>query len=220
MSGILKTIQLLVNSTQRNNGTLVKCNDVVSSTLFSETNLIIIGKNSNTCTYRRSLFKVCISEPSPVIIDATDLHLQIINISWSSLNQSIYTLTINSNTDQPQILYLNQTYYVFTALEGAPPCVIYNFSVTATYIGATYTGADCSVPSPVINRMLPSLPNIGPAIFSLEKQSIGSGITLNSSFEVKSMSGPCMVYFWRHLERLGRLGMRLSNSVRVPCTKK
>ena len=44
--GTLKTIQLLVNSTQRNNGTIVKCNDVVSSTLFSETRLIIFGKNN------------------------------------------------------------------------------------------------------------------------------------------------------------------------------
>ena len=119
-------------------------------------------------------------------MDTTDLHLQTINISWSSLNQSIYILTINSNTDQPQILNLNQTYYVFTALEGAPPCKIYNFSVTAIYIGATYTGAGCSVPSPVISRMLPSLPNIGPAIFNLEKQS--TGITLSSSFEVNVLA--------------------------------
>ena len=48
VSGKLKTIQLLVNSTQRNNGTLVKCNDAVSSTLFSETNLIIFGKNNTS----------------------------------------------------------------------------------------------------------------------------------------------------------------------------
>ncbi len=52
--GTPKTIQLLVNSTQRNNGTLVKCNDVVSSTLFSETNLIVVGKNSNTMHSYRS----------------------------------------------------------------------------------------------------------------------------------------------------------------------
>jgi hypothetical protein len=118
-----------------------------------------------------------------VFMDATDLHSQTINVSWSSMNQSIiYTLTINRNTDQPQTLNLNQTYHVFTALEAAPPCEVYNFSVTTTYVGATYTGAGCSVPSPVISRMLPSLPNVGPPIFTLKTQS--TGITLNTSFEV------------------------------------
>ena len=41
--GALKTIQLLINNTEENNGTLIKCNDVVSSTLFSETTLVIYG---------------------------------------------------------------------------------------------------------------------------------------------------------------------------------
>ena len=45
--GTLKTIQLLINRTEGNSGTLIKCNDVVSSTLFSETNLIVFGKNNN-----------------------------------------------------------------------------------------------------------------------------------------------------------------------------
>ena len=124
-------------------------------------------------------------------MDATDLHLQTINISWSSLSHSIYTLTIinSSNThDQPQILKLNQPYYEFTAAEGAPPCEVYNFSVTTTYVGATYTGAGCSVPSPAISRMLPSLPDIGPPVFTLEKKS--TGITLNTSFEVYVLGSP------------------------------
>ena len=42
---------------------------------------------------------------------------------------------------------------MFTAPEGAPPCEVYNFSVTATYAGATCT-------SPVLNIMIPSLPDI------------------------------------------------------------
>ncbi len=128
-----------------------------------------------------------------MFMDATDLHSQTINISWTYMNQSIYTLTINSNTAQPQTLNLNQTYYVFTAPEVAPPCEIYNFTVTTTYVGATYTGAGCSVPSPVISRMLPSLPNIGPPIFTLKKQS--TGITLNMSFEVHILG--FYVYFSR-----------------------
>ena len=45
--GTLEIIQLLINRTDGNNGTLILCNDVVSSTLFSETNLIVFGKNNN-----------------------------------------------------------------------------------------------------------------------------------------------------------------------------
>ena len=51
---------------------------------------------------------------------------------------------------------------VFTAPEGAPPCGVYNFSVTATYDlpGAIYyTGTGCGVPSPLLSMMLPSLPD-------------------------------------------------------------
>ena len=54
-----------------------------------------------------------------------------------------------------------------TTHEGAPPCEVYNFSVTATYVGVTYTGAGCSVPGPVISTMLPSLPNLERLEFSL-----------------------------------------------------
>ena len=68
--GTLKTIQLLINSTQRNNGTLVKCNDVVSPTLFSETNLIVIGKNNNTmhfCRCRTCRAHLMLSFQSPLL---------------------------------------------------------------------------------------------------------------------------------------------------------
>ena len=59
-----------------------------------------------------------------------------------------------------QVIHLSESYYYFTAPEDPPPCLVYNFSVTATYIGATYTGAGCSVPSPVISTMLPSLTDV------------------------------------------------------------
>ena len=59
-----------------------------------------------------------------------------------------------------QVIYLNESYYHFTAPEDPPLCQLYNFSVTTTYIGATYTGAGCSVPSPVISTMLPSLTDV------------------------------------------------------------
>ena len=142
-----------------------------------------------------------------MFIDATDLHLLTVNISWSSLSQSIYKLTITNTYNQPQMLKLNQSYYGFTAPEGAPPCEIYNFSVTATYVGATYTGAGCSVPSPVLSRMLPSLPNIGPPAFTLQKQS--TGVTLNSLFEVHILFSHLAMFCTLNHSSSGSLGTRL-----------
>ena len=134
-----------------------------------------------------------------MIMDTTDVRLQTINISWSSLYELIYTMIIVSNTDHPQILNLNRTYYVFTALEGAPPCEVYNFSVTATYIGATYTGAGCRAPSPVLSTMLPSPPNISglesSLNFILSKKF--RDLSLHISFEVSTHSAaldPTFIY--------------------------
>ena len=44
--GAPKTIALFINSTEENNGTVIKCSDVGSAALFSETNLIVYGKNN------------------------------------------------------------------------------------------------------------------------------------------------------------------------------
>ena len=122
-------------------------------------------------------------------INTNDVRLQTVNISWSLQSHSIYTLTIvTGHNTQSQILQLDQPYYVFmnNASEGIPPCEVYNFSVTATYVGATNTGAGCSVPSSVISRMLPSLPDISGLVssinVSLENQS--TRITLTTSFQV------------------------------------
>ena len=117
-----------------------------------------------------------------------------INISWSSEPQSLANaalrllLRINKGSHSPEISLLNESYYYFTAPEGAPPCEMYNFSVTATYAGATYTGAGCSVPSPMLSTVLPSLPNISRLDSSLDyvltKQI--TGFALSISFEVCS----------------------------------
>ena len=128
---------------------------------------------------------------------SADVDIQRVNISWNPQSQpfslvledinQIYMLTVTSSNTHPQTLQLHQPFYVFTAPEGAPPCEVYNFSVTATYVGATYTGAGCSVPSPVLSRMLPSLPDISrlesSVEYSLEKHS-DSSIALNVSFMV------------------------------------
>ena len=115
-----------------------------------------------------------------------DYNLRSVNISWSPLHgYYVYTLTVTSSGILSQSFSLDTpylSYFTFTAPEDAPPCEVYNFSVTATYdiVGATYTGAGCSVPSPVLSRMLPSLPNVAKLEssldYSLELKS--GGITL------------------------------------------
>ena len=118
-----------------------------------------------------------------------------INISWSGsplpsleVNETYYFLTVKSRNDFNESFQLNESYFNFTAPENTPPCEVYNFSVTATYVGAIYPGAGCSVPSPVLSTMLPSLPDIEGLESSLEKGLIklSSDITLMVSFEVSS----------------------------------
>ena len=137
-------------------------------------------------------------EPIPVEVYSADIYIQRANISaWNSPSQpfplmiedinQIYTLTVTSSNTHPQTLQLLQPFYAFSAPEGAPPCEVYNFSVTTTYIGATYTGAGCSVPSSVLSRMLPSLPDISRLKFSVEyplEKHLDNIIALNISFTV------------------------------------
>ena len=93
-------------------------------------------------------------------------NVQVVNISWSQhqLLQSILSRMYIFRAISGNSYFQRETSLrsiVFTAPESAPPCEIYNFSVTATYIlsGVTYSGSGCSVPSPVLSRMLPSLPD-------------------------------------------------------------
>ena len=93
-------------------------------------------------------------------LDADVIGLQLVNISWNPLHlNQFYALRVDSENTQPQLHESLESSFLFSAPEGAPPCEVYNFSVTATYIGATYTGAGCNVSSPVLSIMLPSLPN-------------------------------------------------------------
>ena len=115
-------------------------------------------------------------EPVSLTLKVVDGFIGSFYLTWDlSVGDAAQTflLTISHGTSS-DIISLNELYYHFIAPEGAPPCEIYNFSVTATYVGATYTGAGCSVPSPVISTMLPSLPFIGDLQsyynFSIEKQ--------------------------------------------------
>ena len=97
---------------------------------------------------------------------------QSLNISWFDPHDSnmTYNMTVINSANQQLEFILQKTHHIFTAPRGAPPCDVYNFSVTATYVGATYTGTGCysSESSPVFSTMLPSLPNISQLESSLE----------------------------------------------------
>ena len=114
-----------------------------------------------------------------------------INVTWSQVEvnvEQIFTLNIRHGSGLMLSESLNESYYILTAPEGAPHCEVYNISVTATYVnvGATYTGAGCSVSSPVLSTMFPSLPNIEGLERSLKHSVVqmSEDITLNVVFEV------------------------------------
>ena len=101
-----------------------------------------------------------------------------------------YKLFVISDNTEERTFQVDEHYFVFTAPEDAPPCEIYNFSVTATYVGATYTGAGCSVPGPVLSTTLPSLPDIEQLEDSLKytlKKRSTSSIALCVSYKVCSI---------------------------------
>ena len=117
-----------------------------------------------------------------------DVGVGSVNLTWDlSVGGAaqIFLLTISHGSTSNNVS-LTESYYHFIAPESAPPCEVYNFSVTATYIGATYTGAGCSVPSNAIEMMLPSLPNVtsleSSLVYSLVQNS--KQFILNISFEV------------------------------------
>ena len=127
-------------------------------------------------------------------ISSSDLNEMSINISWtevSVLNKS-YTVTISGDHGFRSTLEStsDEPYFSFPtdSVKNAPPCEVYNFSVTATPVGAIYTGDGCSVPSPVLSRMLPSLPDITTLESSLNHtltSSVGSGFQLEVVFMVR-----------------------------------
>ena len=140
---------------------------------------------------------ILLLEPAPYELDVVEIDVNTINILWSqdsglfastsNVVQQMFFLTISHGSNQT-VIQLNESQYTFTAPEGAPACEVYNFSVTATYVGATYTGADCSEPSAIISRMLPSLPDIdrleSSLGYSLVKETLTDELSLSVSFEV------------------------------------
>ena len=115
-----------------------------------------------------------------------------VNISWSQqqtsdLVEEFYSLSIDYGSSR-DVLLVNDTHYYFRAPDNASPCEVYNFSVTATPVGATYTGDGCSVPSAVLSRMLPSLPDTASLKSSLNfslKRRVVVGFQLEVFFMVR-----------------------------------
>ncbi len=124
-----------------------------------------------------------------LILRISKIKLGGINLIWHNgleTNIQTYSLTVSYGSVS-QVIHLNESYYHFTAPEVAPPCQVYNFSVTATYVGATYTGAGCSVPSPVFSTMLPSVPDITRLESSVKyslKRNLSGGVLLKVMFMV------------------------------------
>jgi hypothetical protein len=135
------------------------------------------------------------------ITQARDIAIHSVNLSWTSgpetveqIEQGIkvnYSLNVATNSGKipSQSHQIQESFYAFTAPdpEDASPCEVYNFSVTATYVGATYTGAGCSVPSPVFSTMLPSLPDITRLESSVKyslKKNLSGGVILKVMFMV------------------------------------
>ena len=100
-----------------------------------------------------------------------------------------HTIAVTNSTTSLLLTSTELDYLLFTAPDNARalPCEVYNFSVTATPVGATYTGDGCSVPSPVLSRMLPSLPDaekLNDSLeYSLEKTTNDSHFILGLSTE-------------------------------------
>ena len=105
----------------------------------------------------------------------------------AAINQTFEVTVVSANTREITYHEIDEPNFVFQAPEGAPPCEVYNFTVTGAYVGATYTGDDCSVPSPVLSIMLPSLPNISGIESSLHyvlEKTSAKGFVLRVSFMV------------------------------------
>ena len=133
----------------------------------------------------------------PVGIDWMDVNTTVdgIDISWSQQSYSSMTdapetflLTISHGSNSEAIL-LNESSYSFATPErevGAM-CEVYKFTVAAASVGTTNIGNSCSVPSPVLSRTLPSLPDVDEVESSLSyllRKRPGSGTTLSVSFVV------------------------------------
>ena len=158
--------------------------------------LYVVLSNVADCKHAFSyLLFPCISEPARLDWKEVDMTINGISVSWTQESPDLlagwpnvnttqtYSLTVSHGSSSQTISLLESSYY-FPVPDNSSSCEVYNFSVAATYVGAT---ASCSVPSPVISRMLPPLPDIhqveSSLTYSLTKYG-KKGIILSISFKV------------------------------------
>ena len=189
----MTTLRLLINDTSAaNNQTTILCR--INAQRALSTTLFIFSKlRHGTYTI---LILICIFlllDQSQLEMSIQDIGLNSVSITWSRATVDVgqnFTLEIRHRSELITSVSLNnESYYNFTAPEGSAPCEVYNFSVTATYIGARYIGAGCSASSPVLSRRLPSLPDIKGLERSLKHsiaiEQLSQDIILIVSFEVR-----------------------------------
>ena len=102
-------------------------------------------------------------EPTPIVYVTTYISRQLYNVSWRSISSKgdnkKFTVKVQSRGSFMKTFYPHKPYFILNTPEDAPLCDVFNFTGSASYTGATYTGAGCSMPS-TESMMLPSLPNI------------------------------------------------------------
>ena len=123
--------------------------------------------------------------------------------SWDPLpllgTNQFFNFTVVSQNTQAQRFLLNEPQFNFTAPNDAPPCEVYNFSVTATpnVDGTRYSGDGCSVHYSMRSVVLPSLPDITRLEMSLNytlENSLEDGFELKVTYKV-SCSTKCVLYY-------------------------
>ncbi len=168
---------LIINATERNNGTICTCTAILKTNEISrftscEAVVILYGPPS-----------------SPTNITASENGVGSIRISWLSLaieNVSVWFTLNATNLDDTSsesiiISGISQQHYIFTPTGGGnTSCDIYTFQITAL------NDAGAGDPREIITRSLPSLPDISQVEDSLQHSLVNSedGITLNVTFNV------------------------------------
>ena len=101
----------------------------------------------------------------------------------------------NSKIGSTRVSRIQQQYYILT-VEDPSPCDVYSFQVTAV------NDAGTSEPSEMINRNLPSLPDLSPVEESLYHSLVNSvgGVMLSVMFNVSiigQQGSVCRLIFFR-----------------------
>ena len=112
-------------------------------------------------------------------LNVIDIDVQRVNITWSQLPPSFNTteyfnlIIISLKNCVVQESFVNRTFYEFSSDEDDSPCSNFTFSLSSNLSSPIHSG-NCVSQSNVVQRPLPSLPNItsleSSLTYSLSKQ--------------------------------------------------